>query len=187
MPISEKQLRANRANAKKSTGPKSGRGKEISSRNAVKHGVYAKTVVIDSPSVKENQGAYEALVEFLHEELQPETALQEQLVVRIANGVWHSRRITYAQQIRIRRLVDEIDGDIKIEKDLKRMLSDNHDTENPGPTAKKIEEIEQMQKQTMCDRLAKAYSDIIFFDRYGRRVDRKLYRAFRSLKEIQEI
>ena len=76
MPISEKQLKANRANAKKSTGPKSRRGKEISSQNAVKHGVYAKAVVIDSPSYKEDQGAYEALVESLHKEFEPETVLQ---------------------------------------------------------------------------------------------------------------
>ena len=36
---SEKQIAANRANAKKSTGPKSVTGKERSSRNSIKHGL----------------------------------------------------------------------------------------------------------------------------------------------------
>ena len=35
----EKQIAANRANAKKSTGPKSVTGKERSSRNSIKHGL----------------------------------------------------------------------------------------------------------------------------------------------------
>lgn len=35
------QIAANRRNALKSTGPKTGQGKRASSRNAVKHGVYA--------------------------------------------------------------------------------------------------------------------------------------------------
>ena len=37
-PISEKQLAANRANAARSTGPRTPQGKERSARNAVKHG-----------------------------------------------------------------------------------------------------------------------------------------------------
>src|ERR1039458_2733594 len=36
-PISEARLRANRQNSKKSTGPKTPRGKQYSRRNAVKH------------------------------------------------------------------------------------------------------------------------------------------------------
>src|SRR4051812_40816467 len=39
MAISEKKLRANRENAKKSTGPKTVEGKNISKRNALKHGL----------------------------------------------------------------------------------------------------------------------------------------------------
>jgi hypothetical protein len=42
MPISEKQLIANRNNAKKSTGPKTPLGKLHSSGNAYKHGLYSK-------------------------------------------------------------------------------------------------------------------------------------------------
>jgi hypothetical protein len=38
-PISERKLQANRANAKRSTGPKTAAGKAASRRNALKHGI----------------------------------------------------------------------------------------------------------------------------------------------------
>ncbi len=41
MPISQKQLLANRRNAQKSTGPKTALGKFRSSRNALKHGLHS--------------------------------------------------------------------------------------------------------------------------------------------------
>jgi len=57
IPISERKLQANRANAKRSTGPRTDRGKAISGRNAVKHGILSrsldlpfKTPITDLPS-----------------------------------------------------------------------------------------------------------------------------------------
>src|SRR5260370_30377070 len=44
--VSEKQLEANRQNARKSTGPRSAEGKFRASRNAVKHGLTAESVVL---------------------------------------------------------------------------------------------------------------------------------------------
>lgn len=46
--ISEARLRANRENAKKSTGPKTARGKAYSRRNALKHGLLIKRVLFSS-------------------------------------------------------------------------------------------------------------------------------------------
>ena len=42
----ERQIKANRNNALKSTGPKSAVGKTISSRNSIQHGFYATTVLL---------------------------------------------------------------------------------------------------------------------------------------------
>ena len=44
-PISERKRKANRENAKKSTGPRTARGKRFSSFNAVTHGLLAKKVI----------------------------------------------------------------------------------------------------------------------------------------------
>lgn len=58
-PISEQKLRANRANAKRSTGPKTEAGKAVSRRNALKHGILSRSLDLpstipsfDLPSVK---------------------------------------------------------------------------------------------------------------------------------------
>jgi len=45
--ISQRKLEANRSNAKKSTGPRTARGKANSRRNAVRHGLTGTTVLFD--------------------------------------------------------------------------------------------------------------------------------------------
>ena len=46
MPVSERQLAANRANAQRSTGPTSEDGRKRSSQNALRHGITAQTTVM---------------------------------------------------------------------------------------------------------------------------------------------
>jgi len=50
MPLSEKQLAANRANAVKSRGPVTIGGRRNSSRNALRHGMYAQTILLPGES-----------------------------------------------------------------------------------------------------------------------------------------
>jgi hypothetical protein len=64
---SDKQVRANRANAKRSTGPQSGYGKSIARMNAYKHGLTAETIIIGDEDPK----AFEALRAQLLEEYNP--------------------------------------------------------------------------------------------------------------------
>jgi hypothetical protein len=64
--ISERRLAANRANAKKSTGPRTQRGKGYSKLNSFKHGLLAKKVMFDDRGKlldPELFGLYEALCE----------------------------------------------------------------------------------------------------------------------------
>ena len=60
--VSEKQRRANRQNAKKSTGPKTADGKARASRNALKHGLLAKDVVITGTELTENRAEFDAFL-----------------------------------------------------------------------------------------------------------------------------
>jgi hypothetical protein len=50
MPLTKKQLSANRANARKSRGPVTPGGRRNSSRNAVKHGMFAQTILLPGES-----------------------------------------------------------------------------------------------------------------------------------------
>ena len=51
-PISERKLQANRANAKRSTGPRTERGKAASRRNALKHGILSRLVDLPNESAR---------------------------------------------------------------------------------------------------------------------------------------
>jgi len=97
MSASKKQIQANRANAQKSTGPKTEEGKAIVSQNNTKHGLYSKDIVIKSAKLNENAEEYEKLVIDLFNEFRPVGQFQEQLVFKIANCLWRSQRVIRAE------------------------------------------------------------------------------------------
>ncbi len=85
-----KQIEANRRNALKSTGPITSEGKEHSRCNAVRHGLTAETV-IGSLEDAEDYEAFEAAV---IADYDAETAVQRELVLRLASVLWRLRRST---------------------------------------------------------------------------------------------
>jgi hypothetical protein len=104
---SERQIQANRRNALNSTGPRSERGKERSSRNALRHGLTAETVVTSL----ENPEAYRALEDALLAEWDPQTITGRQLVLRLASLLWRLRRASLIEagvfEIQTRNLVEQ--------------------------------------------------------------------------------
>jgi len=86
---SQKQLEANRANAKRSTGPRTSDGKARSRMNAVKHGLTAKYIVIGD----EDPDEFEALRADLEADFQPSTRLEHELIDRLAGLLWRLRRV----------------------------------------------------------------------------------------------
>lgn len=87
---SERQVRANRLNALKSTGPRTADGKRASARNAVRHGLTSVRAVLDG----EDAALYEALLRELLHEFQPISVLDNMLVQQLANVMWRLRRST---------------------------------------------------------------------------------------------
>lgn len=83
------QLEANRANARRSTGPKTPSGKARSSMNGLKHGLTAKSIVIGD----EDPAQFELLRKALEEEYNPRSVLARELVERAAGIIWRLRRI----------------------------------------------------------------------------------------------
>jgi hypothetical protein len=96
-PVSPEKLQANRENVKKSTGPRTAEGKRNSSRNALKHGLFVKDLVIRSGKGKENPREFQQLFENLRKDLQPEGQLEELQVFKIAVAHWQLRRALRAE------------------------------------------------------------------------------------------
>ena len=86
---SEKQDRANRQNARKSTGPKTPQGKAAVRLNAAKHGLLSEETLLPG----EDGDALEELAERLRAELRPAGELEALLVDRIVAAHWRLRRL----------------------------------------------------------------------------------------------
>ena len=85
-----KQIEANRRNAQNSTGPRTEAGKERSSRNAVRHGLTAETVI----EPLEDAEDYQAFEEAVAAGFDAETAVERELILRLASLLWRLRRAT---------------------------------------------------------------------------------------------
>jgi hypothetical protein len=84
-----RQFQANRLNALKSTGPRTDEGKRTSRRNALRHGLTAETV-IDGLEDSEDYRGFEAAI---IADYDAETAIERELVLRLASLLWRLRRI----------------------------------------------------------------------------------------------
>jgi hypothetical protein len=89
----ERQVKANQANALLSTGPRTPEGKAISARNALRHGILAREAVIDDGDGCENLEEYESLLGGLVASLAPVGEMERLLVERIAVQHWRLRRL----------------------------------------------------------------------------------------------
>ena len=87
---SYKQIEANRRNALKSTGPKSEEGKQASRCNAVRHGLTAETVI----GALEDAEDYKAFEAAITADYDAQSAVERELVLRLANLLWRLRRAT---------------------------------------------------------------------------------------------
>jgi hypothetical protein len=83
-----RQIEANRRNALKSTGPRTEVGKEQSRRNAYRHGLTAETVIAGLEDLED----YKAFEATIIADYDPETAVERELVLRLASLLWRSRR-----------------------------------------------------------------------------------------------
>jgi hypothetical protein len=85
-----RQIEANRRNALKSTGPKTEAGKQQSRCNAVRHGLTAETVI----SALEDAEDYQAFEATIIADYDAQSAVERELVLRLASLLWRLRRAT---------------------------------------------------------------------------------------------
>src|SRR5579863_9032840 len=91
-PTSDRKVESNRRNAKKSTGPKTQRGKDWSRWNAIKHGLLAKDVSESLKFMGEDPNEFHEIVDELRQRYPPAGALGEFLVQRAALCAWRMLR-----------------------------------------------------------------------------------------------
>ena len=87
---SYRQVEANRRNALKSTGPKTEAGKQASRCNAVRHGLTAETVI----GALEDAEDYKAFESAVIADYNAQSAVERELVLRLASILWRLRRAT---------------------------------------------------------------------------------------------
>jgi hypothetical protein len=85
-----RQIEANRRNARLSTGPITEEGKRRSRQNALRHGLTAETV-IDALEDAEDYAAFEMAVTADYD---AQSAVERELVLRLASLLWRLRRAT---------------------------------------------------------------------------------------------
>src|SRR5947209_18471401 len=85
-----RQIQANRRNALKSTGPNTVEGKLQSRRNAVRHGLTAETVI----RALEDAEDYKSFEAAIIADYDAQTAVERELVLRLASVLWRLRRAT---------------------------------------------------------------------------------------------
>jgi hypothetical protein len=84
-----RRFQANRLNALKSTGPRTEEGKRTSRRNALRHGLTAETVIEGLEDGEDYRGFEAAIIA----DYDAETAVERELVLRLASLLWRLRRI----------------------------------------------------------------------------------------------
>ena len=85
-----RQIEANRRNAGKSTDPTTPEGKRRSSRNAVRHGLTAETVI----GSLEDASDYKAFEAAITADYDAQSAVERELMLRLASLLWRLRRAT---------------------------------------------------------------------------------------------
>jgi hypothetical protein len=97
------QIKANRENARKSTGPRTDEGKAAVSKNAVKHGLFAEEAVIFG----EDPADYDALHDEILAELAPSGVMETLLAERVVSLTWRLHRAERLMNQVINELIDK--------------------------------------------------------------------------------
>jgi len=94
---SKAQIKANRQNAKRSTGPTSPTGKLKVSQNAITHGIFAASPLLPHENAKE----FSALCLSVADVYPPVDAIAASLVERIILAIWRQKRLRIAEAAKL--------------------------------------------------------------------------------------
>ena len=159
MPFSDKQREAVRRNGLKSRGPVTERGKAASSRNSLRHGLLANTIVLDG----ESPDRFLSLVSALRREFRPETEVERALVETMAVCRWRQMRLWGMEK-----------AGLAFEIRKQSESPDQHPVIDPATQA-------ALAFQSLCHG-SRAYE---IMNRYESRFDRQYNRALERITELR--
>jgi len=174
------QLLANRRNAQKSTGPRTAEGKAAVAKNATKHGLFARQIVV----IPENQADFDALRDEMLKELDPVGTMESLLAERIVSLAWRLQRAERMQNELI---------DVKIRREINDTfpeLSESLITGKPCDLSKysdKCYDDQVLGYVAMCDFAGSRALERLSL--YERRFEASLFRTmaeFRKLRQARE-
>ena len=171
------QINANRQNAKKSTGPKTAKGKAKVARNAIKHGLCSMEAVIHGEEKEEYEWHREA---FLYE-LKPVGMMENMLAMRIVSLIWRLRRAELMQNQAI---------DYKIVKVCDETHFQMTQQVLPKAIRQNFAEMRELGSHLDLGRaLTRDLSNQRVMERllmYERRIESSMFRTMRELKKLQK-
>jgi hypothetical protein len=100
--VTTAKIEANRRNSKRSTGPRTQRGKRTAKYNALTLGLFAKHVVIPICDGLKAEKDFQLLLDGLHQEFEPVGFYEEWLVAKVAESMWRLRRATRCESGSVR-------------------------------------------------------------------------------------
>ena len=173
----EAQITANRLNAQKSTGPRTDEGKEASSQNAFKHGLFVNKAVIRDESQEEYDRHREALLA----EWNPIGQMEAIVTERLVNLTWRLERAQRMQNQSIEylglRQLDSVTGS-------------NIKTLYRRANEQSWDEPDVASDHLLLGRLAtRDWSYARVLDRmllYERRIENSMYKTMGELKKLQK-
>jgi len=105
----DRQRAANRANAQRSTGPRTTRGRAAVRSNPLQHGFYGRVAIPDF----EDTAGYHALLDDYLADLHPAGAVEIELVHRLVMQLWKLRRLEHLERSFLIASIDRAERDVE--------------------------------------------------------------------------
>ncbi len=171
----DRQIDANRRNARRSTGPRTPAGKALSSQNALKHGLRARAALLPG----EHKQAFARLFNDFRAAYRPLGCLERVLVEQMAIAWWKLFRLT--------RIESHVYQDIAAGADLSADPLDVSfglkNEPDPRPHEPKSLPDHLIARAFMRD--ASDYNAFARLSSYETRLERSFYRALRELERLR--
>jgi len=186
MSVTPKKLTANRANAKKSTGPRTAAGKKRCSKNATTHGIFCNDLVLPGEDAK----LFESFRHAVLLKLSPQDIVELMIVDRIVIAQWKLRRLNAVEaSAHVGIAQDRIKG---AREELNHERVEKFGTDEPDASHQMQQQLLDAEEKDpdVINHLAVSFiRDEPFLERlsrYEQRLELSIHRNLRQLEKLRK-